>query len=112
MSERIVNRKTVAALAAGAIVGAGVALLFAPQSGRRTRSDIRLLAEKVGNKAGAAKIQLQRSVDNIIGEAEDKILDAVNYGKEWTDSRISELRHVLNSVRKTVAGEIDRSRAA
>jgi gas vesicle protein len=106
MANKILNRNTTTALIAGAFVGAGVALLLAPQSGRRTRQDIRLLAEKVGNKAGAAKIQLQRSVDHIIGEAEDKLLDAMNHGKEWTDTKMTELRRVLNTVRKTVSGEI------
>jgi gas vesicle protein len=106
MANRIADRNTAAALIAGALVGAGAALLFAPQSGRRTRQDIKLFAEKVGNKADAARIQLQRSVDNIIGEAEDKILDAMNHGKEWTDSRMTELRRVLNTVRKAVSGEI------
>jgi len=106
MAHKILNRNTATALVAGALVGAGAALLFAPQSGRRTRQDIRLLADKVGNKAGAAKIQLQRSVDHIIGEAEEKILDAMNHGKEWTDTKMTELRRVFDAVRKTVSGEI------
>ena len=112
MDERIVNRNTAVALLTGALLGAGVALLFAPQSGRRTRKDIRQFAEKVGSRAEAATTQLRRSVDNIIGDAEEKILDVVNYGKEWTDSKASELRQVLDTVRKTVAGEIDKIRAA
>ncbi len=112
MSDRIVNKNTATALIAGALVGAGVALLFAPHSGRRTRREIRLFAEKVGNKAEAAKLQLQHSIDNIIGDAEDKILDVMNYGTEWTDTKMTELRRALDGVRKTVAGEIGKSKAA
>ncbi len=112
MAEIIVNKNTTTALIAGALVGAGVALLFAPQSGRRTRREVRLFAKKVGNKAEAAKLQLQHSIDTIIGDAEEKILDVMNYGKEWTDTKMTELRRALDSFGKTVAGEVDKVKAA
>jgi gas vesicle protein len=112
MAERIMNRNTVAALIAGALVGAGVAMLFAPQSGRRTRHDIRRFAETVGDQAEAAQIHLQRSIDSIVGEAEEKILDVVNCGKQWTDTGITELQRALDAVRKTVTGGIDKIKAA
>lgn len=35
----------------GAVIGAGVALLFAPQSGRRTRGKIRRTAEDLSEQA-------------------------------------------------------------
>jgi gas vesicle protein len=112
MAERFVSKNTAAALIAGALVGAGVALLFAPQSGHRTRHDIRLFSEKVGNRAESARIQLQRSIDRIIGDAEGKILDVMNSGKEWTDTQMTEFRRALDSLRKTVAGEIDKVKVA
>jgi gas vesicle protein len=67
MTDKDVNRNT-AALIAGALLGAGVALLFAPQSGRKTRRDIRQFAEKARNKAEAAQLELRHSIDNIIGD--------------------------------------------
>jgi gas vesicle protein len=67
MADEIVNRNTAAALIAGTLLGAVVALLFAPQSGRKTRRDIRQFAEKAGNKAEAARLELQHSIDNIMG---------------------------------------------
>ncbi len=112
MARRIVNKNFAVALAAGTVVGAGVALLFAPQSGRRTRRDIRLFAERVGNKAEAAKLQMQHSVFNTIGDAEDKIVSVMKSGKEWTDSKMTEVRHALDAVRKCVARENGKARAA
>ena len=38
-------------LVAGAVVGAGLALLLAPQSGKATRRDIARLAKKAGHRA-------------------------------------------------------------
>ncbi len=112
MARRFVNKKAAIALAAGTFVGAGVALLYAPQSGRRTRRDIRMFAGKVGNRAEAARLQMQHSVYNIIGDAEDKIVDAMKSGKEWTDSKMTEVRQALDAVRKCVAKETGKARAA
>jgi gas vesicle protein len=108
MSDQLVNKNTTVALLAGAFLGAGIALLFAPQSGRRTRRDIRHFAEKVGNKADAARIELTHSIDGIIGDVEEKLRDGLTRGVDWTDTRIAELRQSLDSIRKTVAGEIDK----
>jgi gas vesicle protein len=94
MARRFVNKYSAAGLAAGAFVGTGVALLFAPQSGRRTRRDIRLFAEKVGNKA------------------EDKLVEVVNSGKEWTGSKITEVGRTLRAVGKCVVKETGKNRAA
>ena len=108
MPDEVVNRNTAAALIAGALLGAGIALLFAPQSGRKTRRDIRQFAEKVGNKAEAARIELRHSIDNIIGDLEEKLQEGLACGMDWTDSKIVDLRHALNAARKSVAGEIEK----
>ena len=45
------NRSILAALVVGGLVGAGVALLLAPQSGKRTRQQIADLAEDLKDYA-------------------------------------------------------------
>src|SRR5512135_2918462 len=104
MPDEVVNRNTAAALLAGALLGAGIALLFAPQSGRKTRRDIRQFAEKAGNKAEAARLELQHSIDNIIGDVEEKLQG----GMDWTDSKIVDLRRTLEAARKSIGGEIEK----
>ena len=81
-------------------------LLFAPQSGRKTRRDIRQFAEKAGNKAEAARLELQHSIDNITGDVEDKLQQGLNCGMDWTDSKIVDLRRALDVARKSIRGEI------
>jgi len=108
MADEVVNKNTAAALIAGTLLGAGIALLFAPQSGRKTRRDIRQFAEKVGTKAEAARIELQNSIDNIIGDVEEKLQDGLACGMDWTDSKIVDLRQALEAVRKSIAGEIEK----
>ena len=106
MADEVVNRNTAAALLAGALVGAGVALLFAPQSGRKTRRDIRQFADRVGNKAEAARLELQRSIDNIVEDVEEKLREGLAGGMDWTDSKIADLQRALAAARKSMAGEI------
>jgi len=92
MADEVVNRNTATALIAGALLGAGIALLFAPQSGRRTRRDIRRFAKRVGNKAEAARFELQRSIDNIIRDVEEKLREGLASGMDWTDDKVADLR--------------------
>jgi gas vesicle protein len=108
MADEVVNRNTAGALLAGALLGAGVALLFAPQSGRKTRRDIRQFAENVGNKAEAARLELQHSIDNIIGDVEEKLKEGLTSGMDWTDSKIVDLQRALESARKSIVEEIEK----
>ena len=106
MADEVVNRNTVAALVAGALVGAGIALLLAPQSGRKTRRDIRQFADRVGDKAEAARLELQRSIDNTIEDVEAKLREGLAGGMDWTESKINDLRRALDAARKSIAKEI------
>ncbi len=108
MADEVVNRNTAVALLAGAFLGAGIALLLAPQSGRKTRHDIRRFAERVGNKAVAARRELQRSVDSIIGDVEKKLREGVAGGMEWSDGKITELRQALDSAGKSITEAMEK----
>jgi gas vesicle protein len=108
MADEIVNRNTAAALIAGALLGAGVALLFAPQSGQKTRREIRQFAAKARNKAEAAHLELQHTIDNIIGDVEEKLQEGLTCGVEWTDSKIVDLRRAIEAAGKSISGEIEK----
>jgi gas vesicle protein len=60
----------------GGIVGAGVALLLAPQSGTETRRRIRELAEDTKDRAGDA-----------IDQIKDKVSSTLHSGKEYIDDK-------------------------
>jgi gas vesicle protein len=111
-----INRNTVivdAAItfAAGTVLGAVVALLVAPQSGRKTRRDIRRFARRGVNKAEAAKLELQHCIDKVIGEISAKVEDGLAGGMDWTDSRIADLRQTLEAAGKSILGEFERIRS-
>jgi len=62
----------------GGVVGAGLALLFAPLSGRETRERIRDLAEEVKEKAEGA-----------IDEIRDKVKETLDVGKKTLEEKKS-----------------------
>jgi gas vesicle protein len=113
MANASVDRNTVianaaAAFIAGTLLGAGVALLFAPQSGRKTRRDIRQFSETAVNKAEAAQIELRHAIENIIEDVEETLREGLARGMDWTDSKIVDLQGVLAAARKSIAEEIEK----
>ncbi len=108
MPETIVNRNTAVALIAGGLLGAGVALLLAPQSGRKTRSDLYRFAEKTRNKVEAAQIEWRHSIQNLVGDAAEKIGGGLNRGIDWTDSKIAEFQRALDGGRQFIQSEIEK----
>ncbi len=65
---------------AGGMVGAGIALLFAPQSGRRTRRELRHLGRKALNKSASIGLDVRHSFENLVDDVSEKFHD----GLHWT----------------------------
>lgn len=51
MSERN-NGETILVFLLGGAIGAGLAMLFAPQSGKETRKKVKILFDDIGEKTG------------------------------------------------------------
>ncbi|MBJ6723254.1 YtxH domain-containing protein [Geomesophilobacter sediminis] len=72
-------------LVAGGIVGAGVALLFAPQSGTKTRKDICRFARKARRSAEDAVEVVEDFKDNlsdIVEEVGERATEILETGKD------------------------------
>ena len=93
------NDKKIAAAAllilAGGIVGAGVALLFAPQSGQRTRKDIVRYAKKTKIRADEAVDDLSASVSDLVDAIGDKTDDLLEKGKGVAGSARKDLIRLI-----------------
>ena len=70
MTERTGNRTLLMPLLAG-LLGAGLALLFAPRSGKETRERIRMRAEDMKQQAEDGMTEVRESLDRSIKEAQD-----------------------------------------
>ncbi len=69
-------------LVAGGIIGAGVALLFAPQSGKATRKDISRFAKKAKRRAEDVVDDFSDNVSRIVDVVSDTAEDILDKGKD------------------------------
>ena len=92
------EKKLVAAsllMLAGGIVGAGVALLLAPQSGQRTRKDILRYAKKTKNRAGDVVDDLADTVSDLVDSLGDKTDELLEKGKGVAGSARKDLIRLI-----------------
>jgi gas vesicle protein len=104
------NRKlqTVGTLLIGGAVGAGIALLFAPQSGRRTRRDLSHLGQKAINKSAAIGMDVRHSFDHLIDGVSDRFRD----GMHWTGKAGREMQSAIGSGKSYLHERISKMRRA
>jgi len=84
------------ALLGGAVIGAGLALLYAPQSGRRTRQKLRDLAEEaedqvrdLADRAGAG-----------LQDAGHQGADWLKKGQDFVDEKARQVGAVAEAIKK------------
>jgi len=71
---------------AGGLVGASLALLFAPQSGKRTRRDIARMSRKIKDQAVDAVEEFSETVHDMVDSVSDKAADLLDKGKDMAYS--------------------------
>ena len=79
----------------GGIIGAGVALLFAPQSGKRTRRDITRLSCRMKEQATDVVDEFSDAVSEMVDSVSDKAADLLDKGK---DMAFSAKKDVLKAI--------------
>ena len=82
-------------LVAGGIIGAGVALLFAPQSGTKTRKDITRYAKKAKRKAEGVVDDFSDALSEMVETVADKADDILDKGKDLACDAKKELVKVI-----------------
>jgi gas vesicle protein len=92
-------------LLAGALVGAGVALLLAPQSGRATRSDIARHARRTRRKAGRTVEELAGNVAELVDRIGEKSGEILDRGRELSHDARKELLAALEAGRDRLEAE-------
>jgi gas vesicle protein len=110
MASKSENRNTLLALAIGAFAGAGIALLFAPQSGEKTRRDLSRVSKKALDKTQSLGAELCHSIDNMADEIWEKVQHDLDHGRKWTQSSFAQLQRVLDSGRDYIRDGIDKIR--
>jgi len=87
----VVERRTgsVSSFLLGVLLGAGIALLLAPRTGRETRAGIR---------EGA--LRLRRNAEDALRQVRDSVVDAMDEVREEIDERLEIARHAVEAGRR------------
>jgi gas vesicle protein len=92
------DKKIAAALllmAAGGVIGAGLALLFAPQTGDKTRKDLLRYAKKARHKADEAVEELASNVNSMVDTIGEKTEELVEKGRDLAGGSRKELIRLI-----------------
>jgi gas vesicle protein len=89
----------------GGVVGAGIALLTAPQSGRETREKIREFADETRKKAADYAEQARDTVSSYAGQAKEKVTSAYEQGKHYVDEKKTLISTAIDAGKEAYAKE-------
>ena len=92
---------------AGGLLGAGLALLLAPQSGRRTRRDIVHLGKMAKKKSEQVQLEIRHAIDDLVEDISEKMQEGMDRGREWTENTTQGVLQVLNSGKDHIRKELE-----
>jgi gas vesicle protein len=83
----------------GIAVGAGLALLFAPQSGDETRRDIRLRARRARRAAERVATDVADSVTDTFGDARRRVEEQIDSARQAIDLKREQVNRAVEAGR-------------
>jgi gas vesicle protein len=89
-------------LLAGAVVGAAVALLYAPQSGVRTQKDIKKFARTTVDRIDDLQTDIRDKVSDWVDDMTEVVQDGVDRGKKLGADGYEQILQGFDNARKFV----------
>ena len=94
--------KVAGAFLVGGLIGAAVALLYAPKSGRETRKDIAKAAKRIKKDTVELVEDTIESINDFARDVKDKATDIVERGVELSDGAKREIMKSLEHGQKVI----------
>ena len=98
----------VGAFLLGALLGAGVALLFAPRSGEETQRELKERVVRLKDVAGQRVREAQARIEERLDQTRGQVMDRVDSIRDAVDSG----RRAATEARSELEGRIERTKAA
>lgn len=95
----------VVSFVAGSMIGAGIALLYAPQSGDRTRQEMRERAERTIIKAQQLEDDIKETMGHLIEEIRLRVNRLIEEGKCLAEDKRKEVLADLEAGKQVLEGE-------
>ena len=87
-------------LLVGGLIGAGIALLYAPKSGRETREDIRKLAAKGAEMMHEEKEAIKVRLSGLMNQIGNKTEELIRGGVHLADDKKHEILAAIQAAKK------------
>ena len=100
--------KSFVSFLAGSLIGAGVALLYAPQSGERTRQEIKEKAEMTIIRAHKIEEEIKDSLNQLIGDIRSKVNLLIEEGKDIAEDKKREILEAIEAGKKVLEEQKER----
>jgi gas vesicle protein len=100
--------KVGAAFMIGGAIGAAIALLYAPQSGRETRKDLKRTARRVKNEAVDLVEDTIDRVDDFVDDTKDRVTELIDRGVELSGAARKEIIKTLEQGQKALEKQKNR----
>jgi gas vesicle protein len=89
----------------GSVLGASIALLYAPQSGEVTRQEMREKTERTIIKAHRLEDELKCTISQLIGNVKLKASQLIEDGKEIAEDKKEEILAAIDAGKKALEKE-------
>ena len=90
------------AILIGGLIGAAIAILYAPKSGRETRKDIIRAARRAKNSAADLIEDTIDDINDFINDLKEKASDMTGQGTDLTDKAKKEIMATLEQGQKAI----------
>jgi gas vesicle protein len=89
----------------GSVLGASIALLYAPQSGEVTRQEMREKTERTIIKAHRLEEELKCTISQLIGNVKLKVSQLIEDGKDIAEDKKEEILAAIDAGKKALEKE-------
>lgn len=86
----------------GGLIGAGIALLYAPKSGRQTRRDISKAAKRIKNDTVELVEDTIHAINDFASDVKDRTTEIIDRGVELSDTAKKEILRSLESGQRLI----------
>ena len=94
--------KILGAFLIGGILGVGLTLIFAPQSGKKTRKDISRFTRRVRDDVEDKAESIVAAIEDLTDKIADKISEAASRGKELEEDVKNSLLKAVEKSQKAI----------
>jgi gas vesicle protein len=96
---------------AGGIIGAGLALLFAPKTGRELRNDIKNRTDEYLDEAEKYIAEARDKAKGLINDGKKRSEKIINDAKEKSEAILKDAEKILNDAKAKASGSIDEGKS-